>query len=142
MISATILSLRHLLGWIFSACSSRENLVLENMALRQQLLALHAKRPRRRLTAPHKLFWIALKTFWSGWTKPLVLVTPRTVVGWHRAGFKLYWTWLSRHRSRAGRKCINRELRDLIFRMVAENLTWGAPRIHGELKMLGFDISE
>jgi len=45
------------------------------------------------------------------------------------------------HRNRAGRKCVSRELRDLIFRMVAENPTWGAPRIHGELKMLGFDIS-
>jgi transposase InsO family protein len=37
---------------------------------------------------------------------------------------------------------VSKELRDLIFRMVAENVTWGAPRIHGELKMLGFDISE
>jgi transposase InsO family protein len=60
----------------------------------------------------------------------------------HRAGFKLYWTWLSRHRKRAGRKCVNRELREFIFSMVAENKTWGAPRFHGELKMLGFDISE
>ena len=67
---------------------------------------------------------------------------PETVVGWHRAGFKLYWTWLTRHRSRAGRRFVNRELRKLIFKMVAENPTWGAPRIHGELKMLGFDISE
>ena len=50
--------------------------------------------------------------------------------------------WLSRHRSRAGRKCVSKELRELIFRMVAENPTWGAPRIHGELKMLGFDISQ
>ena len=41
-----------------------------------------------------------------------------------------------------GRKCVSSELRELIFRMVAENPTWGAPRIHGELKMLGFDISE
>ena len=49
------------------------------------LLALHAKRPRRRLTALHKLFWVALRTFWSGWTNSLVLVTPRTVVSWHRA---------------------------------------------------------
>ena len=72
-----IVSLRHLLGWMVSAFSSREDLVLENLALRQQLLALHAKRPRRRLTALHKLFWVALRTFWSGWTKPLVLVTPR-----------------------------------------------------------------
>jgi putative transposase len=64
------------------------------------------------------------------------------VVRWHRTGFRLYWKWLSRHRSSAGRKCVSSELRELIFRMVAENRTWGAPRIHGELTMLGFDISE
>src|SRR5580698_5618884 len=74
-----LVSVRHVLGWVVSAFRSREDLILENLALRQQLLALHAKRPRRRLTGLHKLFWVALRTFWSGWTKPLVLVTPRTV---------------------------------------------------------------
>jgi len=83
-----------------------------------------------------------LQRLWPGWKQALILVQPETVVRWHRAGFKLYWTWLSRHRNRVGRKCVRRELRELIFRMVAENPTWGAPRIHGELKMLGFDISE
>src|SRR6266853_2607416 len=122
-----------------SAFSSREDLVLENLALRQQLLALHAKRPR--LPALHKLFWVALRTFWSGWTKPLVLVTPRTVVSWHRAGFRLYWAWVSRARQ-VGRKHLSKEVRALIFRMIAENPTWGAPRIHGELVKLGFDLSE
>jgi len=85
---------------------------------------------------------VILRSFWAGWKYALVLIQPDTVVRWHRAGFKLYWTWLSRHRKRVGRRYVSRELRELIFRMVAENLTWGAPRIHGELKMLGFDISE
>ena len=71
-----IVSLRHFLGWLVSTFRSREDLVLENLALRRQLLALHAQRPRTRLTALHKLFWVALRTFWSGWRKPLVLVTP------------------------------------------------------------------
>jgi hypothetical protein len=73
-----ILALRHLLGWMISAFRSREDLVLENLALHQQLLALHAQRHRHRLTALHKLFWVALRTFWSEWRKPLVLVTPRS----------------------------------------------------------------
>jgi hypothetical protein len=73
----------------------------------------------------------------------LVLVLPETVVRWHRAGFKLYWTMLCKVRRRVGggRK-ISREIRELIFQMVAENPTWGAPRIHGELFMLGFEVSE
>jgi putative transposase len=106
------------------------------------LLALHAQQPRRRLTALHKLFWVALRTFWCGWTKPLILVTPRTVVNWHRAGFRLYWTWVSRVSQVGGRKRISKEVRALISRMVAENPTWGAPRIHGELLKLGFEVSE
>ena len=137
-----VVSFRYVFGWMVSAFRCRGNLVLENLALRQQLLTLHAKRPRRRLTALHKLFWVALRTFWSGWTKPLVLVTPRTVVSWHRAGFRLYWTWVSRARQVGGRKRVSNEVRALIFRMVAENPTWGAPRIHGELLKLGFDLSE
>jgi putative transposase len=136
MIPAMIASIRHFLGWIVSAFRSREDLVLENLALRRQLLALHAQQPCRRLTALHKLFWVALRTFWSGWTKPLVLVTPRTVVNWHRAGFRLYWTWVSRVKQMGGRKRVSIEVRALIFRMVAENPTWGAPRIHGELLKL------
>src|SRR6516225_8803385 len=137
-----IVSLRHLLGWIISSFRSRQDLVLENLALRRQLLALHAQRPRTRLTALHKLFWVALRTFWSGWRKPLVLVTPRTVVNWHRAGFRLYWTWISRFRRVGGRKRVSKEVRALIFRIVAENPTWGAPRIYGELLKLGFEVSE
>ena len=121
---------------------SRRNLLLENLALRQQLCLVKEQNPHVRFAAPDKLFWVILRRFWSGWKRTLVLVQPETVVRWHRAGFKLYWTWRSRHRSCAGRKCVSGELRELIFRMVAENPTWGATRIHGELKMLGFDISE
>jgi putative transposase len=93
-------------------------------------------------TATDRLFWVTLSRLWAGWRRALIIVQPETVVRWHRAGFNAYWTWLSRHRTQAGRKCVNRELRELIFRMVAENRIWGAPRIHGELKMLGFDLSE
>src|ERR1700693_2194836 len=86
MILAIITSLRHLLGWAVSAFSSRETLILENLVLRQQILALHAKRPRRRLMALHKLFWVVLRRLWSGWEGPLVLVCAqnrcRLASGW------------------------------------------------------------
>jgi hypothetical protein len=61
---------------------------------------------------------------------------------WHRSGFAIYWRAISRGHRIVGRRRISKELRDLIFRMVAENSTWGTPRIHGEFLMLGFDISE
>ena len=89
MIPAIVMALRHLLGWLVVALSSREDLILENLALGQQLLALHTHRPRRRVTILHKLFWVALLRLWWGWKQSLVLVTPRTVVAWHRAGFRL-----------------------------------------------------
>src|SRR6516225_2402109 len=65
-----------------------------------------------------------------------------TVVEWHRAGFRLYWKWLSRARQLGGRKPVSQEIRALIFRMAAENPTWGAPRMHGELLKLGFHLSQ
>src|SRR5215472_3075413 len=135
-------SLRHLIGWIVSALASRKDLILENLALRQQLLALHAQRCRPRLPVRHKLFWVLLRQLWSGCKIPLLLVMPRTVVEWHRAGFRLYWNWLSRARRLGGRKPLSQEIRALIFRMAAANPTWGAPRIHGELLKLGFHLSQ
>jgi putative transposase len=67
-------------------------------------------------------------------------VKPETVVGWHRAGFRLYWRW--RSRSGGGRPKIAEEVRTLIRRLANENPDWGAPKIHGELHKLGFVVSE
>jgi hypothetical protein len=121
---------------------SRRDLVLENLALRQQLAIFKAKNPRPKLATSDKLFWLLARRLWTGWRNALLVVTPETVVRWHRAGFRLYWTWLSRRKARLGRNPISREVRELVFQMVAENPTWRAPRIHGELKMLGFQVSE
>jgi putative transposase len=117
-------------------------LLLENLALRQQFLVFKRRHPRPRLLAVDKLFWLAARRVWSEWKGSLIVVTPDTVVGWHRAGFRFYWKVISRARKQVGRKRLPREVRDLIFRMVIENPTWGAPRIHGELLMLGFNVSE
>ena len=135
-------SFRLLLCLMARLFRSQRNLLLENLALRQQLLTLKRRNPRPRLSHFDRLFWVMVKRTWTRWKEALVIVTPETVVAWHRAGFRLYWNWLSRHRKVLGRKPISKEVRDLIFRMVAENPTWGAPRIHGELLKLGFDVSE
>ena len=135
-------TLKLICSFVSCLLRSRRDLLLENLSLRQQLAVLATKKPAPCLRMQDRIFWVLLRRVWPGWRNALILVQPETVVRWHRAGFKLYWKWRSRHRNRVGRKRICKELRTLIFKMVAENPTWGAPRIHGELKMLGFDISE
>jgi putative transposase len=131
-----------LFGLLARLFRSRESLLIENLVLRQQLAVFKRKHGRPRLAAMDKCFWIALRRFWSSWKTALIVVTPDTVVRWHRAGFQLYWRYLSRARKQPGRRPVSQEIRELIFKMVAQNPTWHAPRVHGELKMLGFEISE
>jgi len=129
-------------GGLFRLFRSHRDLLFENFVLRQQLAVLKRRGPRPSLSIFDKLFWIAVRRFWSNWKQALIVVTPETVVRWHRAGFQMYWRLISKVRRQVGRRQTPKEVRELIFRMVAENPTWGAPRIHGELLMLGFDISE
>ena len=68
------------------------------------------------------------------------MVQPETVIRWHREGFRRYWCWKSRRR--AGQPSTMAETRALVRRMAAENPTWGAPRIHGEIQKLGLEVSE
>jgi len=119
---------------------SRRDTALEVLALRQQVAVLKRKRPRPALNSLDRLFWTTLRRFWSRWADVLVIVKPETVIGWHRAGFRLYWRW--RSRPRGGRPKITEEIRALIRRLAAENPDWGAPKIHGELQKLGFVVSE
>ena len=130
-----------LFGALRSAFRCRADLALENIALRQQLTAFSAGGRRPKVTDADRWFWIALRRCWSRWSEVLLFVKPETVIRWHRAGFRRYWTWISRRR-RPGRPTIDPAIRDLIRRMATEIATWGAPRIHGELRMLGFDVSE
>src|SRR5437667_4194413 len=130
------------LGLLTRCLQSHRSLLLENLALRQRLAVLKRKHPRPRMGAVDKIFWVFARRFWSAWRQSLVFVNPETVVRWHRAGFRLYWSLISKARKQVGREKLSTEVRELIFRMMAENPTWGAPRIHGELLMLGFDVSE
>lgn len=84
-----------LFGALGSALRARGDLVLENLALRQQLAIFKHRDPRLRLTHPERLFWIALSRVWSRWREALVVVKPETVVGWHRWAFRRFWNWRS-----------------------------------------------
>jgi putative transposase len=119
---------------------SRTDTAVEVLALRQQVAVLKRRRPRPPLRPLDRLFWTLLRATWSRWKDALVIVKPETVVGWHRAGFRLYWRWKSRRRD--GRPRIKEEIRVLIRRLAQENSDWGAPKIHGELQKLGLVLSE
>src|SRR5258707_14676281 len=85
-----------------SGFRSRRDLLLENLALRQQLATL-APRRRPLIRPADRAFWVALRQLWSGWADALVIVKSETVIRWHRADFRLYWRWLFRPGERGGR---------------------------------------
>jgi putative transposase len=118
----------------------RSHLLAENLALRQQLAILHRSAPRPRLRWLDRRFWVWLSRVWTSWQTALVIVSPATVVRWHRQGFRYYWRWKSR--GRPGRPAIDRTIIGLIKRMSRENALWGAPRIQAELALLGHDLAE
>ena len=125
--------------FIFSGLQSHRALVLENLALRHQLDVLKRNTKTPRLRNRDRVLWVILSRLWPDWRGSLAIVQPKTVVAWHRRGWRLCWRWRSRGR---GRPKLSVEIRELIRRMSRENPIWGAPRIHGELLKIGFDVSE
>jgi len=120
---------------------SRSRLEAENAVLRHQLIVLQRKvRGRVRLTNNDRRFLIQLYRWFPSILQVLTIVQPETLVRWHRAGFRCYWRWKSS--SRGGRPQIETDLRALIRWMSIENPLWGAPRIHGELLKLGFEVAQ
>ena len=120
---------------------SKIRLEVENAALRHQLIVLRRQvRARVRLTNNDRLYFVQLYRWFPSILKVLTIIRPETLIGWHRAGFRRYWRWKSR--SRGGRPQIETDLRALIRQMSIENPLWGAPRIHGELLKLGFEVAQ
>ena len=120
---------------------TQRSLVLENLALRHQLVVLQRTVPRPRLRTADRLFWVLLSRLWARWTDAISVVQPATIIRWQRAGFKLVWTWKTR-RTGPGRPAVAPEIRSLIRRMSKANPLWHAPRIHGKLQKLGLEISQ
>jgi len=119
---------------------SRLELMMENLALRQQLAVFKQQHSRPELRPGERAFWVFLRQAWRNWANALILVQPDTVVRWQRQGFKWFWRWISRAK-RVGRPRISREVQELIRQMARTN-GWGAPRIHAELLKLGIVIDE
>src|SRR6266702_1720704 len=133
--------LRLFLALFSSLFKSKSRLEAENAALRRQVIVLQRKvRGGVHFTNSDRLFLIQLYRWFPSVLKVITIIRPETVVRWHRAGFRRYWRWKSR--SLGGRPQIAADLRALIRRMSAENPLWGAPRIHGELLKLGFEVAQ
>lgn len=131
--------LRVALGAFGALLRPRTALLAENLALRHQIgVLLRSKPAHLPLTSWDRALWAFVLRRLPGWRKNLILVRPETVIAWHRQAFRLFCTG----KSQAGRPSARAEVRRLIRKMASENPTWGAPRIHGELLKLGFDVSE
>lgn len=128
-------------GFVHSLFRSRHQLILENLALRQQVAMLRQSVKKPRPSVADKFFWIVLSRYVDGWRKILCSLHPDTVVRWHRQGFRFYWRWKSRN-SRPARPPVDAETRKLIRQMQSANVGWGAPRVDGELLKLGIEISQ
>ena len=124
-----------------SKLKSRARLEAENIVLRQQVIVLSRKaQTRLRLRNIDRLILVWMYRLFPSILNAITVIKPETVIRWHRRGFRAYWRWKSRRRG--GRPRIDREIRDLIRRMSKENPLWGAPRIHGELLMVGIEAAE
>ena len=110
-----------LLRTLVSALRGYQHLVVENLLLRQQLSTFKANGRRPRIRNADRVLWIAVRKLWSRWADLLIIVKPETVVRWHRKGFRLYWSWLSKRRRRPGRRPITTEVQELIRRMETES---------------------
>src|SRR5438105_8038402 len=132
--------------WFFqtlfaSPFKSKSRLEAENAALRHQLIVLQRRvRGRVQLTNGDRLLLVQLYRWVPSVLNAITIIRPETLVRWHRDGFRRYWRWKSR--SLGGRPQIAADLRALIRRMSVENPLWGAPRIHGELLKLGFEVAQ
>ena len=122
-------------------CCGHRAVVLENIALRQQLAVFRGADTRPRLRTRDRLLWVWLCTAGRAWRTALVTVQPDTVVRWHRQWLRRRWTRCSAH-ARSGRPSTDAAIRTLVVQMGTANPLWGAPRSHGELLKLGIDVSE
>jgi transposase InsO family protein len=130
-----------LLAAVTASARSRGAMQLEILALRHQLAVYQRGTRRPRLTPADRLLWVWLARVWSGWRDVIVFVKPETVVAWQRRRFREHWAGLSR-RGTLGRPRVAREVRDLIRRMSSANPLWGSPRILGELRKVGIELSK
>lgn len=129
----------HLLRGQFT---SRQALIVENIALRSQLAlfdsqVLSGKRSKPKATPVFRQIWVVLSKVYTKWNSVLVVVKPETVIRWHKQVFKLFWRYKSQRKN--GRPVISDKMRKLIRKINADNPLWSPERIYDQLIELGFN---
>ena len=133
--------LKLIFGVLASLFKSRAKLEAEILVLRQQINVLRRRAPKRpHLNNTDRFLFVWLYRWFPSVLGAIAIIRPETIIRWHRAGFRAYWRW--RSRNPVGRPKVSAELRTLIGEMSGANPLWGAPRIHGELLKLGFEVAQ
>lgn len=127
-------------GAILDFTRSKTDLLLENALLRHQLIVLQRQVKRPRLAWKDRLFMVFISSHLPAWRQAMLILQPETVLRWHRELFKHFWRHKSRHRG--GHAALAPEIVALIQRMAKENRLWGAKRIRGELRKLGWRVGK
>ena len=132
--------LKSLLLFFLKSFKTKTQLKLENIFLAKQLEIYQRTDPKLKISRINRMFFSLMMDWLSNWKERIFIVKPDTVIKWHRTAFRFFWRWKSK--PKGGRPKVNWEVINLIRQMARENSEWGAPRIHGELLKLGFNICE
>lgn len=127
-------------GAVADLVKSKEQLIVENAFLCQQVIVLKRQVARPQLTAKDRSLLVLMASRVRDWKNALLIVKPDTLLRWHRQGFKLFWRQKSRGQARKPR--LSAETVALIKQMALENRRWGAKRIRGELLKLGIRVNK
>jgi len=125
-------------GWLVLLGRSQVSKDAELMVLRHEVRVLRRQVARRKPGWADRAVLAALARLLPAALRARRLVTPGTLLAWHRRLLTRKWTYPGR----PGRPGISKEIRDLVLRLAAENPAWGYRRVHGEVTRLGHHVSE